>query len=112
MDNIFSKFVTETKTERIEALNGATITLKQPTIAQTNEFSRNIFNGKDANGEPIIDYGKVFTANLTKISVCMVEPKMTVEELKGLSSSADKAIAEIISSIDNWDGEELDAEGN
>ncbi len=113
MENPFLQFKTETKEVQIEALNGATISLQQPTISQTSDFSRGIFDGKNEDGTPKLDYGKVFEANLIKISVCMVEPKMSVEDLRGLSSSADKAIAEIISSIDNWDGvEDEDEAGN
>ncbi|NOQ31788.1 MAG: hypothetical protein GQ570_11760 [Helicobacteraceae bacterium] len=111
-NNPFGQFVTERKEVQIEALNNAVVVLQQPTVQQANEFSRDIFNGKDEDGTPKIDYSKVFIANITKISVCMIEPKMTVEELSGLANSADKAIAEIIKNIDNWNGDEVDEEGN
>ena len=113
MDNIFAQFQVETKQVQIESLGNATITLRQPTIEKANEFSRNIFKGKDENGDAKLDYEQVFLANLTKVSFCMTDPIMSVDDLRGLSNSADKAIAEIIKNIDHWNGEEeVDEEGN
>ena len=105
MENPFNKFSIKTKQVTIKSLNNAKITLKQPTIADNDEFRKGVFNSTNSDGKPQLNYDNLHASNLRKISSCMVEPKMTIEELNALSVSADEALAEIISEIDNWEGE-------
>jgi len=103
--NPFARFIADKKQAEIKSL-GVMVTLRQPTIAEANSYAASIYSDTKADGSLALDYSKVSTANLSKIASCLLEPKMTLEDFQGLGKSADKAIAEILKEIDDWDGSE------
>ena len=102
MENPFLKFNVKTKQAFIKAL-GTKVTLKQPTIADNEEFRKGVFVGGGEDGKPSLNYDNLYKSNIKKVALCMTDPKMTVEELEKLSTSADEALAEIVAEIDNWE---------
>lgn len=106
MANPFDSFKLKTKKVKIKSLGNKEVTISEMTVAQSNEFYSKVVTGYKEDGTPIIEYTAVPEVNLEKVATCMVEPKMTVEELKQLSSEASKAISEISDAIDTF-GEEL-----
>ena len=106
MSNPFDGFKLKTKKVKIKALDNKEVTISEMTVAQSNEFYKQIVTGYDADGQPIIEYNVLPDVNLEKVATCMVEPKLTVEELKELSAGASAAINEIADAIDKF-GEEL-----
>jgi hypothetical protein len=103
MANIFDKFKVNTKKVKIDALDGAEITIQELTVAQSTEFQKRVISGIDGDGKAELNYDELADIKLEKVALAMVEPKLTLEELKALSSTANKAIDEISDAIDNFD---------
>ena len=99
MGNPFNKYDTQEADHYIEAMD-ATITLRELTYAEAEEFMQKAIKGEDENGEPIIDLDAITAAMLEKISLTLVNPKMTVEQLSKLSISARGAFLEITKIIE------------
>ncbi len=87
-------------THKISALDGAEVQLKSLTIKEIKTIAKDMIKGSDKNGEPIIDYEKAGDSQLKKISLALVEPKMTMAELEALSNSAKDALDEILAIVD------------
>lgn len=94
MSNPFDKFKTKTKKVSIKSL-GCDVTIKEPTVDETQSFYAAL-----AKEDGTFDVAKLFDAKIQKIADCMIEPKMTVEELKALSNEASEALNEIYEIID------------
>lgn len=92
--SVFDKFKPKTKKVMIASL-GQEVEIRELTVDEANGFYLSIL---DDNKN--FDSTKVFNANLKKISDSLVEPKVTVEELKALSGDADKLFAELLEAID------------
>ena len=109
--NPFGKFKTKTKKVKIEALDGATVTIQELTVAQSTDFYKRVVKGfitdpitKEAKAD--LDYNELADIKLEKVSASMLEPYMSLEQLKELSSVASPAIEEIAIAIDNFGEEE------
>ena len=109
MANLFDKFKLQTKTVNIEALDGAEVTIQELTVSQSSDFYQRMVSGVGEDGKVQIDYSAIPDIKLDKVATAMIEPKMTVDELKELSSSASLAIDEIAGAIDAF-SEELGKE--
>ena len=110
--NAFAKFANhEVKVAVIKALDNAEIKYRELTMAESDAFTKRLIkdfgkDGKDAE----IDFNEANEIKYEKVATMLVEPKMTIEDLKALPASAIGAINEI-----NALGEaqpETDAEGN
>lgn len=109
--NPFDAYAVENKTVHIEALN-ADITLRELTIAEADAFNKRLLKGYTGKGEPEINMEEATKINYEKVALAMVEPKMSVEQLQALPSSASKAIQEIVKHIDGREDIEDEEEGN
>lgn len=108
----FAKFMGgETKTATVKELDGAEIQYRTLTVKENDDFNKKLMKGVDDNGKPIFDYDNMSNLRYEKIALCLIEPKMTVEELSSLDSSATKALIEIEGLISGLTADELDDEG-
>jgi len=104
----------EEKTAKIEALGGATIKYRELTLAESDNFTKRIIkkystDTKDAE----IDYDAASEIKYEKVATVLIEPKMTVEELKSMhGAKAGEAITEILKLIEPDNDEGDDEKGN
>ena len=111
LSNPFDIYLTEEKTAKIEALNGAEITYRELTMGESDAFNKRLLKDYDGKGDPTIDLAEATKINYEKIVKAVIEPVLTIEYLESLGSSASKATTEIIKLIDGRD-EGVDEEGN
>ena len=110
MANPFDVFTKTEKTTFIEALD-AEIKFRDLTMAEADAFNKRLLKDYNGKGDPTIDLAEATAINYEKVALALIEPKMTVKDLKALPTSASKAIGEIIKAIDGKE-EGLDEEGN
>lgn len=99
MANPFDKFKEVPQKYFIEALE-TEVTLRHLTVDEIAELTQRLMKGVDSKGNPIINYERMGEVKLSKVSMALVDPKMTAAELGQLSSEASKAIDEILEIID------------
>ena len=104
-ENPFLQFGLKTKKVKVKALNDAEVTIQELTVAQSNSFYKRVVSGYDADGMAEINYDEMVEIKIEKVSASMLEPKMSVDELKALSVEANKAIDEISLAIDSFSDE-------
>ena len=109
--NPFDMYVRETEVVFIEALN-AEVTLQSLTMAENDAFTARLFKNYKNKDEMNIDMAEATKINYEKVSLALVQPKMTVNQLKALSTKATDAIAEIVKHIDGREDDEEAEEGN
>lgn len=105
MANPFGKFSLKTKKVKIKALDNAEVTIQELTVAQSTDFYKRVVNGFDESGKADINYNELADIKLEKVAAGMIDPFMSIEELKGLSSQASGAIDEIAEAIDKFETE-------
>ena len=107
----FAKFENhEVKTATIKAL-GADIQYRELTMQENDEFTKRLIKDFGADGKDAeIDFNEANEIKYEKVALMLIEPKMTVEQLKALPASAIEAINEINALGDVKDG--IDKEGN
>ena len=95
--NAFAKFANhEVKVATIKALDDAEIKYRELTMAENDAFTKRLIkdfgkDGKDAE----IDFNEANEIKYDKVALMLVDPALTVDELKALPSSAIDAINEI-----------------
>ena len=96
-NNPFSMFTPKETKHKIEALGGAEVTLVELTQAQKAEVDAILYsNGFGDDGKPKLDLNDINRANTLKLSLSLLEPKMSVKELNTLSVDATGAFSEIL----------------
>ena len=110
----FAKFANhEVKTATIKALDNAEIQYRELTMAEVDTFSKRLIKGYGEDGKtPEIDFDEANEIKYEKVAMILIQPKMTVEELKALPASAVEAINEINALVDGEDAEGVDEKGN
>jgi len=110
----FAKFANhEIKTAKIKALDGAEIKYRELTMAEGDAFSKRLIKGYGEDGQsPEIDYNAANEIKYEKAAMILVDPAMSVDDLKALSVQAIEAINEINALVDPDTKEEKDEEGN
>ncbi|MCI4437206.1 MAG: hypothetical protein JHC33_10415 [Ignisphaera sp.] len=99
MSNPFLKYAPTDTEYDIKSL-GAKVILRKLTIKQSQDFQDGVITGLDANNEPIIDFKAALNVKYLKVSAALIEPKMTVDDLKNLGADAEEAIKEILAIVD------------
>ena len=109
----FAKFANhEVKTAFIKALD-AEIQYRELTMQENDEFTKRLIKDFGTDGKNAeIDFEEANEIKYEKVSVMLVEPKMTVEDLKALPASAIEAINEINALGEPLDEKTVDAKGN
>lgn len=108
--NPFEIYKISEKVVHIKELN-ADIKLRDLTMKEADEFSKRLLKNYTGKGEPTFDMNEATEINYEKVALAMIEPKMTVAELKALPSTAYKAINEIIKYIDGRENEDEESTG-
>lgn len=98
--SIFAKFLTKTKVVKIKSLDNAEVTIRELTVQESNDYYKQLVSESSTDGKINFNYKEIFSIKLSKVANCMVDPKMTIEELKTLSDGASEAINEIADAID------------
>ncbi len=94
MSNPFNKYKSNPTVHFIESL-GAEVTLRELTYGEAEKFLKEAVKGEEKDGTPILDMEAIAGALLAKVSLALVEPKMSVEDLEALSVSSREALMEI-----------------
>lgn len=97
--NPFEQFNPATSKVYIKALK-AEVTLRDLTLKDLQQISASLVDGTDAKGNPKVNLKAALRTKYVKISAALVEPKMTAEQLEGLSTSASEAIKELLYLVD------------
>ena len=95
--NAFDMFnATETKTAIIKSLGDTEVEYRELTMAESDAFSKRLIKDYGTDGSaPVIDYNEATELKYEKASKILINPKMTVAQLKALPASAMEAINEI-----------------
>ena len=107
-NNPFGMYDLETKTAVIKAFNGAEIQYRELTMEENDTFQKVMIKGFDKDGQPELDVDKYAEVKYLKVATGLIEPKMSVEELKALPKSAAAAIGEILDLIAGKDDDDED----
>ena len=81
------------------------------TVSEADGFQKRSIKGFDENGKPEFNFDEINDIRYEKIALCLIEPKMTVDDLRNLDASATKALIEIEAVISGMVEEPLDSEG-
>lgn len=107
--NPFLKYAVATKTAFIEEFDSE-IKYREITMAENDAFNLRLLKNYSADNSNV-DIEEATQIAYEKIALCLIEPKVTVEDLKALGSGVSVVINKINKIISG--GElELDAEGN
>lgn len=96
MSNPFVKFATKKQKVKIKSLNDYEVEVREPTILEVSEFLKELL---DENGNVITS--KFMTAKLKRVSECMINPKMSIDELTALGATSSDAINEVYEAIES-----------
>ena len=97
--NPFDQFLITPKEYEIKSL-GATVTLRKLSLEQSQSFLDKSVKGMDKDDNPIIDLAGIRESNFEKVSLALMDPKMTVKQLKSLGSGAKEVMTELLDIID------------
>ena len=115
MKNIFAQFAGATEKEATlttEPLAGKKIKYRELTMIEADIFTKKLVKGYDADGKPELNMDGLTESKYEKAAMCLIDPAVTVEDLKGFDGSFADVLTEINTLID---GKELDGdeeEGN
>lgn len=98
--SVFARFLTKTKVIKVKALDNAEVTIRELTVQESNDYYKKLVSESSTDGKINFNYKEIFTIKLEKVASCMVEPKMSIDELKALSEGASEAINEIADAVD------------
>jgi len=97
--NPFDQYTIKAAEYEIKSL-GATVTLRKLSLEQSQSFIDKSIKGVDKDDNPIIDVKAIQESNFHKVSLGLVDPKMTVKQLKELGVGARDVIKEILDIVD------------
>ena len=106
LNDLKEKFDTSTKEVEVKAWGG-TVTIKKLTIEESNRVQAMLLSDATPeeldNGEINVKISKAQEANILRVSLALVKPKMKPQELGSLSPEAMDGVNEIIAALDEWD---------
>ena len=108
MPNVFDRFVDQTTKHKIKELGGAEITLRQITLKESQDLANELIKGVDKDGNPVINYEAANLTQIKKISLALVDPKMSLVDLENLSIEARAALDEIFALVDPHTAKAID----
>jgi hypothetical protein len=116
MKNIFAQFAGATEKEATlttEPLAGKKIKYRELTMIEADQFTKRLVKGYDSEGKPELDMEGLTESKYEKAALCLIEPTVTVEELKGFDGSFADVLTEINTLIDGKEiADEDEDEGN
>ena len=111
MKNIFAQFAGATEKEAeltTEPLKGQKIKYRELTMIENDDFTKKLVKGYDSDGKPELNMEGMTESKYEKAALCLIDPKVTIEELKGFDSSFSAVLGEINNLIEGKDAEEED----
>jgi len=109
MDKLFLKYEAKPDTVHLKSL-GADVQMRNLTLKEQETFGDKAIKGFDVDGEPILDMKAIALSRLEKVCLHMVEPKITLKDLQGLSADVKEFITEVLSTYSTAE-EDVDAQG-
>ena len=109
--NPFDKFAINNKVEFIKALD-AEVTYRPLTKAEADKFNARLIGDYKGKGEMEVDLIEANKINMEKVALCLVDPKLSLADIKGYGDGINEAINEIVALIDGRTEDETDPEGN
>ena len=95
MDKLFDRYEAKADKVFLESLD-AEVLMRNLTLKEQETFGDKVVKGFDKEGEPILDMKAITLSRLEKVCLHMVEPKISLKELQGLSSDVKEFIAEVL----------------
>ena len=114
MKNIFAQFAGATEKEAeltTEPMEGQKIKYRELTMLESDEFTDKLVKKYDKDGKPELDMKELTESKYVKAAMCLISPKVTVEDLKSYGASFGPVLTEINNLIDGKK-DEVDEEGN
>ena len=114
MKNIFAQFAGATEKEAVlesELMKGETIKYRELTMVESDDFTKRLVKGYDADGKPELDMEGLTEVKYEKAALCLIDPAVTIDLLKSFDSSFGDVLTEINGLIDGKK-DEVDEEGN
>ena len=106
--NPFDKFAIHERTEYIKALD-AEVTFRPLTKKEADAFSVRLLKNYNGSDDMNIDLEEANKINMEKVALCLIEPKLTVNDMLQYGSEISDAINEIAALID---GRSVDTESD
>ena len=104
--DLLAQFTQETKTITIKAWDNAEVKIRKLTIKEQAEVNALIYGDltldEAQEGTAHIDLLAVQESQILSASYALVEPSLTVDEIKNLPSDALEGISEIQEALTNW----------
>lgn len=99
-NDAFAKFTnSNNQTVFIPALDGEVV-FRALTMEESDGFNERLIDGYDDNGKAQFNYSEANLIKYEKAALCLIEPKVTIEELKAYPSDFIHVISEINVAID------------
>lgn len=96
--NLFDKY--KPKETEHTLSTGDRVTLRELTLAQVAGLNKGMLKGMDDQGKPQVDMDAALKVKNQKISMSLVSPTMSVEELEALGIQARPLLDEVYALID------------
>ena len=110
--NPFDIFAVNNKTAFIKSLDRE-VTFRPLTKKESDAFNARLLGEYSGQGDINIDLAEANKINMEKVALCLVDPKITVEEMLGYGDGINEFINEVVALIDNRKvEEETEEEGN
>ncbi len=98
------------KVAHIKAFD-ADITYRELTMKEADAFNKRLLKGYKGKGDPNIDMDEATKIAYEKLAMCLIEPKMTIEDLQNMGVSASPAINEIAKLLEGKQEEMIEEDG-
>ena len=107
---LLKKFALDERKVHLKSID-ADVVLRNFTSEENDEFAKYAIKSMDADGNPEVDLSKSMELKYMKVSAALVEPELTVDDLKGMYGAKD-FITEVLKELGEADPEKVDEEGN
>lgn len=106
MENPFTKLALKSKKIKVKALGGEEVTIQELNVAQSNEFQKRLVKGLKEDGSAELDYNQMIDIRAEKVVMSLIEPKITLDELRNLPAKVgNEVINEIADAIEGLEEE-------
>lgn len=103
--DLLNKFKTKTKEVTVKSW-GEVVEIRELTVSESNEVQALMLNDSTsqdlANGNINVSIGKFEEAKTKAVSMALVNPKLTEDEINGMGATAKDGIGEIYEAIGDF----------
>lgn len=101
--DLLNKFKPKTKEIEVKAWGGITVEIRELSISEVNDIQASMLENTPldeiSKGKVNISIGKLEEAKTKAVSLALVEPKLSVDELNKMGVTAKDGVAEIYDAI-------------